>query len=128
MGPQTSPDHPRFLALSDAYSTSLRRLLFLAAHQLSISKSALAEGTYAWVSGPNYETPAEGIFLRSIGVDVVGMSTVPEVLIAREEGLKVMVLSLVTNLVVIPPSYKSIREEVEAEVYIFQMIILSNYD
>ncbi|XP_006455349.1 hypothetical protein AGABI2DRAFT_187748 [Agaricus bisporus var. bisporus H97] len=115
MGPQTSPDHPRFLALSDAYSTSLRRLLFLAAHQLSISKSALAEGTYAWVSGPNYETPAEGIFLRSIGVDVVGMSTVPEVLIAREEGLKVMVLSLVTNLVVIPPSYKSIREEVEAE-------------
>lgn len=116
LGPQTSPNHPRFLPLSDAYSASLRRLAFRAAHQLSLEKSALAEGTYAWVSGPTYETPAEGRFLRNAGADVVGMSTVPEVVVAREEGMNVMVLSLVTNFVVIPPSYWSIREEVEAEV------------
>ncbi|KAF9485616.1 hypothetical protein BDN70DRAFT_795447 [Pholiota conissans] len=115
LGPQTSLDLPRFLPLSDAYSTSLRRLLFLAASRLQLDDSALAEGTYAWVSGPTYETPAEGRFLRRAGADVVGMSTVPEVLAAREEGLNVMVLSLVTNFVVIPDTYRSIREEVKAE-------------
>ncbi|KAF8153061.1 nucleoside phosphorylase domain-containing protein [Crassisporium funariophilum] len=115
LGPQTSPDHPRFLPLSDAYSPSLRRLVFLAAHQLGIDDSALAEGTYAWVSGPTYESPAEGRFLRKAGGDVVGMSTIPEVLASREEGLNVMVLSLVTNFVVIPESYRSIRDEVKAE-------------
>ena len=118
LGPQTSPSHPRFLPLSDAYSPALRRLAFLAAYQLSLDKDALTEGTYAWVSGPTYETPAEGRFLRNAGADVVGMSTVPEVLAAREEGLNVLVLSLVTNFVVIPNSYRSIKEEVEAEVNI----------
>jgi purine-nucleoside phosphorylase len=106
----------RFLPLSDAYSPALRRLLFLAANKLGLDRSALAEGTYAWVSGPTYESPAEGRFLRNAGADVVGMSTVPEVLAAREEGMNVMVMSLVTNFVVIPEKYRSIREEVEAEV------------
>ncbi|KAG6915158.1 hypothetical protein DXG01_012975 [Tephrocybe rancida] len=115
LGPQTSADHPRFLPLSDAYSPSLRRLAFLSAHSLSLERSALAEGTYAWVGGPTYETPAEGRLLRFAGADVVGMSTVPEVVVAREEGLNVMVLSLVTNFVVIPDKYRSIRDEVEAE-------------
>ena len=109
-------DVPRFLPLSDAYSPALRRLVFLAAHQLQLEDSALAEGTYAWVSGPTYETPAEGRFLRRVGADVVGMSTVPEVLAAKEEGLNVAVLSLVTNFVVIPEAYRSIKEEVQAEV------------
>lgn len=116
LGPQISMDLPRFLPLSDAYSPALRRLVFLAAHQLQLEDSALAEGTYAWVSGPTYETPAEGRFLRQVGADVVGMSTVPEVLAAREEGLNVAVLSLVTNFVVIPETYRSIKEEVQAEV------------
>lgn len=116
LGPQRSLDHPRFLPLSDAYSPSLRRLAFLAARHLAIEKKALAEGTYAWVSGPTYETPAEGRFLRYIGADVVGMSTVPEVLAAREEGLNVMVLSLVTNFVTIPDTYRSIADAVDAEV------------
>ncbi|KDR77153.1 hypothetical protein GALMADRAFT_225291 [Galerina marginata CBS 339.88] len=115
LGPQTSLDLPRFLPLSDAYSPLLRRLAFLAAHRLKLEDSALAEGVYAWVSGPTYETPAEGRFLRRVGADVVGMSTVPEVLAAREEGLNVMVLSLVTNFVVIPETYRSIKKEVEAE-------------
>ncbi|KAJ7163798.1 inosine guanosine and xanthosine phosphorylase family protein [Mycena crocata] len=115
LGPLTSPSHRRFIPLSDAYSPSLRRLLFLAAHHLALEPEALAEGTYAWVSGPTYETPAEGRFLRLAGADVVGMSTVPEVLAAREEGLNVLALSLVTNAVVIPDGYRSIRDEVLAE-------------
>ncbi|KAJ7087274.1 nucleoside phosphorylase domain-containing protein [Mycena belliarum] len=115
LGPLMSPEHQRFIPLSDAYSPALRRLMFLAAHHLKLEPSALAEGTYAWVSGPTYETPAEGRFLRLAGADVVGMSTVPEVLAAREAGLNVMALSLVTNAVVIPDGYRSIREEVLAE-------------
>lgn len=118
IGPPASSSYPRFLPLSDAYSTSLRRLAFMAAHELNLDTAALAEGVYAWVSGPTYESPAEGRFLRKAGADVVGMSTVPEVLAAREEGMNVMVLSLVTNFVVIPDKYRSIREEVEAEVFI----------
>lgn len=116
LGPVTGPSYARFLPLSDAYSPILRRLAFLAARALALGAGALAEGTYAWVSGPTYETPAEGRFLRAAGADVVGMSTVPEVVVAREEGLQVMVLSLVTNAVVIPETYRSIKEEVEAEV------------
>ncbi|KAJ3799721.1 inosine guanosine and xanthosine phosphorylase family protein [Lentinula aff. detonsa] len=116
LGPQTDPSLPRFLPLSDAYSRLLRKLVFRAAHDLSIERDALAEGTYAWVSGPTYETPAEGRFLRAAGADVVGMSTVPEVLAAREEGMNVLVLSLVTNAVVIPASYQSVRDEFEAEI------------
>ncbi|KAG5728412.1 putative purine nucleoside phosphorylase [Termitomyces sp. T112] len=115
LGPQTSPNHPRFLPLSNAYSPSLRRLAFLSAHKLSLERNTLAEGIYAWVGGPTYETPAEGKLLRLAGADVVGMSTVPEVVVAREEGLNVVVLSLVTNFVVIPDTYRSIKDEVEAE-------------
>ena len=124
LGPKTSPNFPRFLPLSDSYSPSLRRLAFLAAHHLKLPDSALAEGVYAWVSGPTYETAAEGRFLRNAGADVVGMSTVPEVLAAREQGLKlnVMVLSLATNFVVIPETYRSIREEVRAEVRSFSLL------
>ncbi|CAL1710267.1 unnamed protein product [Somion occarium] len=114
-GPLLSPEYPRFLPLSDAYSVRLRRLAFLAANELQLPDDALAEGVYAWVSGPTYETPAEGRFLRSIGADVVGMSTVPEAVAAREEGMEVMVLSLVTNPVIIPATYRSIKEEVKAE-------------
>ncbi|KAJ7594198.1 inosine guanosine and xanthosine phosphorylase family protein [Mycena floridula] len=113
LGPQIGAS--RFIPLSDAYSPFLRRLAFLAAHKLGFPSDALAEGVYAWVSGPTYETPAEGRFLRNAGADVVGMSTVPEVVVAREEGLNVMVLTLVTNAVVIPAAYRSIKDEVQAE-------------
>ncbi|OBZ76300.1 putative purine nucleoside phosphorylase [Grifola frondosa] len=114
-GPLSSPDQPRFTPLSDAYSVALRRLAFRAAHELALDADALAEGVYAWVSGPTYETPAEGRMLRAAGAAVVGMSTVPEVVAARQEGMEVMVLSLVTNPVVIPDTYRSIKEEIEAE-------------
>ncbi|KAF7301245.1 Purine nucleoside phosphorylase [Mycena indigotica] len=115
LGPLTSSSHARFVPLSDAYSPALRRLLFLGAHHLGLSADEVTEGTYAWVSGPTYESPAEGRFLRLVGADVVGMSTVPEVLAARQEGLNVMALSLVTNAVVIPETYRDIRAEVATE-------------
>ena len=77
------------------------------------------------MSGPAYETAAEGRFLRNSDADLVGMSTVPEVLAAREQGLNLMVLSLATNFVVISETYRSIREEVRAEVRID--LILNNF-
>jgi len=58
----------------------------------------LAEGVYAGVLGPSYETPAEIRYLRAIGADLVGMSTVPEVIAANHMGLRVLALSCVTNL------------------------------
>ncbi|EJD51868.1 inosine guanosine and [Auricularia subglabra TFB-10046 SS5] len=110
------PPHPRFLPLSNAHSRVLRRYAFLAAHkmQLTASGSRLEEGTYAWVSGPTYETAAEGKFLRAAGADVVGMSTIPEVVVAREEGMEVIVLSLITNKVVLdqPSGTLSVKEEI----------------
>ncbi|KAF9508304.1 hypothetical protein BS47DRAFT_1416717 [Hydnum rufescens UP504] len=116
-GPVLAPPFSaRFVPLSAAYSFELRKTTFRVAHALGFPRSALAEGTYAWVSGPTYETPAEGRFLRSIGGDVVGMSTVPEVVAARQAGMQVLVLSLVTNAVVIPDTYISPRDEFEAEV------------
>lgn len=117
IGPTITPTAPRFIPLSNAYSRSLRKLAFkayLTNPELS-SKLTLAEGTYAWVTGPTYESSAEGRFLSTAGADVVGASTVPEVLIAREEGMEVLVLSLVTNSVVMAQT-ESIRTEVEAQI------------
>jgi len=114
-GPRTSAHHARFLPTSNAYSVALRRLLFLTARKHGVPSEALAEGIYAWVSGPTYESPAEGRMLRAAGADVVGMSTVPEILAANEEGMEAMAISLVTNFVVIPDKYRSIRDEVDAE-------------
>jgi purine nucleoside phosphorylase len=115
-GPQHNTALPRFVALSDTYSVNLRRLVFSTAHDLGFAYEALQEGVYAWVSGPMYETSAEGMFLRSIGAEVVGMSTVPEIVAGREEGMEVMVLSLVTNAAEMPDKARSIKEEVKAEV------------
>jgi len=110
-----APFDARFVPLSAAYSFPLRKEAFRAAHNLKFPREALAEGTYAWVSGPTYETPAEGRFLRAAGADVVGMSTIPEVVAAHQVGMEVLVLSLVTNSVVIPDKYASPRLEFEAE-------------
>lgn len=80
---------PRFTDLTDVWSSRLRAL----ARELDPS---LAEGVYAWLRGPHYETPAEGAWLRTAGADLVGMSTVPEAIAARELGLEVVGLSTVT--------------------------------
>ena len=118
-GPVARPNAARFVPLSDAYARPLRLAAFRAAHDLGLQRSALAEGTYAWVSGPTYETRGEARLLASAGATVVGMSTVPEVVAARDEGIRVLVLSLVTNMVVGVEQAtrgRSVREELDAEV------------
>nr|WP_272212987.1 purine-nucleoside phosphorylase [Marinicella sp. W31]MDC2878924.1 purine-nucleoside phosphorylase [Marinicella sp. W31] len=84
----------RFTGMSQAYDPGLADAMRRAAHDLDI---ALAEGVYMWFSGPSFETPAEIRMARTLGADAVGMSTVPEVILARFLGLKVAAASVITN-------------------------------
>lgn len=86
---------PRFVSMNGAYDTDL---ICLAMHAAASCDVALGRGTYAFVNGPSFETPAEVRFLQSLGCHLVGMSTVPEVIAARHMGLRVMVISAVSNL------------------------------
>ena len=89
------PGDDRFVDMSSAYDATLRQ------QSLSIAASAgitLHEGVYAWFVGPQFETPAEIRMLRVMGGHAVGMSTVPETILARHAGMKVMALSLLTNM------------------------------
>jgi purine-nucleoside phosphorylase len=84
----------RFVPMNNAYDRELQNLLRDAARKAKLS---LGEGIYAWFSGPSFETPAEIRMAKVLGADLVGMSTVPEVILARFYGLKVAALSVVTN-------------------------------
>jgi inosine/guanosine/xanthosine phosphorylase family protein len=84
-----------FVPMGDAYDEELATTARVAAAELGI---ALDEGVYAGLLGPSYETPAEVAYLRGTGADIVGMSTVPEVIVARALGLRVLGVSLVTNV------------------------------
>jgi purine-nucleoside phosphorylase len=86
---------PRFPDMSDAYSRAYRNIAKRVATELCIP---ITEGVYAAMLGPSYETPAEIRYLRAIGADVVGMSTVPEVIVANHMGMKVLAISCVTNM------------------------------
>ena len=94
-GPNDESFGPRFPNMVDAYDPALRTLLKDTAAALGIT---LYEGVYAGYLGPNFETPAEIRAFRNLGADAVGMSTVPEVLIARHCGLRVAAISVLTNL------------------------------
>ena len=85
----------RFPDMTDAYNQQFRNFVLEESERLG---GAIYEGVYAAMSGPSYETPAEIRFLRTIGADLVGMSTVPEVIAARHLGLEVLAISCVTNL------------------------------
>ena len=85
----------RFVPMGDAHDPGLRAALRMAAEAEGV---ALPEGVYAWYSGPSFETPAEIRAIRILGGDAVGMSTVPEVILARFLGLKVAAISTVTNM------------------------------
>jgi purine-nucleoside phosphorylase len=89
----TSDD--RFVPLGDAYDAELRDRLRCAAS--NSGTGPLHEGTYMWFSGPSFETPAEVRAARLLGADLVGMSTVPETILARRLGLRVAALSVITN-------------------------------
>ncbi|KAK5134890.1 hypothetical protein LTR08_005980 [Meristemomyces frigidus] len=115
----------RFPPLSDAYDLPLRQLAHRAWHDLrrqTPGGRAMHEGVYAFVAGPSYETRAECRMLRLLGADVVGMSTVPEIVVARHCGMRVLAFSLVTNQAVLAPTLRAdgaelqglSREELEA--------------
>lgn len=104
-GPNADQFGDRFTALSDAYDLDLRKTAHKAWKKLDLVQKGrrLHEGVYAFVGGPTYETRAECRMLRAFGADVVGMSTVPEIIIARHSGLRVLAMSLVTNNGVLDP-------------------------
>jgi len=90
----------RFPPLSDAYDLQLRQQAHQAWKDLrsaSPGNRKMHEGVYAYVSGPTYETRSECRLLHGLGADVVGMSTVPEIIVARHSGMRVLAFSLVTN-------------------------------
>ncbi|MGI6330228.1 MAG: purine-nucleoside phosphorylase [Zhaonellaceae bacterium] len=86
---------PRFPDMTEAYAKELKNLATKAANELGIT---LKKGVYAAFSGPSYETPAEIRFLRLVGADSVGMSTVPEVIVANHANIKVLGISCITNM------------------------------
>jgi purine-nucleoside phosphorylase len=99
--PLVGPDEPelgvRFLDMLGAYDLELRALAVRAAEQSGFS---LRQGVYAMVGGPAFETMAEIRFLQRGGADAVGMSTIPEVLVARHEGMRVLGISAITDMAV----------------------------
>ncbi|EOH91503.1 purine-nucleoside phosphorylase [Enterococcus villorum] len=95
IGPNEDEIGPRFPDMSDAYTHTYREVAKEAAKKLNLD---LKEGVYMGYSGPTYETPAEIRMSRIVGADAVGMSTVPEVIVAAHSGLKVLGISCITNL------------------------------
>ncbi len=89
------PSDQRFVPMADAYSQNMRNALQASAKAQNIE---LPEGVYCWWSGPSFETPAEIRMLQTIGGTAVGMSTVPEAILARFYGLEVAAISVVTNM------------------------------
>ena len=87
----------RFFPISNCYDEKLQEFALDAAKELKIENRLRSNGTYCYTVGPSYESMAECKFLRSVGGDCVGMSTIPEVLTAKHCGMKILVLSLVTN-------------------------------
>lgn len=95
IGPNLDAFGPRFPDMSCAFDKELRALAHECANEQSF---ALREGVYAQMTGPTYETPAEIRMLRTLGADAVGMSTVPEVIVARHGGMRVLGISCITNM------------------------------
>ncbi|XP_068197054.1 purine nucleoside phosphorylase-like [Antennarius striatus] len=98
-GPNDERFGPRFPCMSDAYDRKLRDLTIDVACELDYNH-ILREGVYCVVGGPSFETTTESRILHQLGGDAVGMSTVPEVIVARHAGMRCLALSLITNMVV----------------------------
>lgn len=113
IGPNDESLGPRFPEMTTAYDAGLRALADGAAQAADL---ALRHGVYAGLAGPNFETPAEIRFLRAMGADAVGMSTVHEVVVARHGGMRVLGLSGITNVARLsadegePPSHEEVFE------------------
>lgn len=102
----------RFPDMTEAYDRELRERALSLGKRLGIG---LAEGVYAAMAGPSYETPAEIRMLRTLGADAVGMSTVPEVIVARHGGMKVLGISFIANAAAGLSKTPLTHEEVTAE-------------
>jgi len=109
VGPNDEALGPRFPDMSHAYDPGLLQVLRASAEASGVR---LREGVYASLSGPSYETPAEIRMLRTLGADAVGMSTVPEVIVAAHMGVKVTGISCITNLAAGLSSQKLSHDEV----------------
>ena len=101
---------PRFPDMTNVYDKKLINLMYDIAREIALP---INEGVYAYLQGPNYETPAEIKMLRTLGADAVGMSTVPEAIIARHCGLRVLALSCITNMAAGISNYELSYEEVK---------------
>ena len=108
-GPNLDVFGPRFPDMSQAYDRALMDLARRAAKQSGVT---LQEGVYAGLSGPSFETPADLRFLRTIGSDAVGMSTVPEVIVAHHASMRVLGLSGISNKANLDGSTLTTHEEV----------------
>ncbi|MDR0966202.1 MAG: purine-nucleoside phosphorylase [Myxococcales bacterium] len=110
-GPNEDALGTRFPDMSTAYDPDLSDILRKTAARLSVP---LQEGVYAWLTGPSYETPAEIRMLKTIGIDAVGMSTVPETIVANHMGVRVAGISCITNLAAgiskVPLSHEEVSE------------------
>jgi purine-nucleoside phosphorylase len=95
IGPNDARFGPRFPDMTNAYTKKYREIALGEAKRLGLKAH---EGVYAALCGPSYETPAEIRYLKAIGADLVGMSTVPEVIVARHMGIRVLGISCVTNM------------------------------
>lgn len=95
VGPNDDRFGPRFPDMSEAYCKRYRDIALAEGRKLGLD---VKEGVYAALAGPSYETPAEIRYLRTIGADMVGMSTAPEVIVARHMGIRVLGISCVTNM------------------------------
>ena len=96
-GPNMNAFGTRFPSMTHAYPRSLREAALESARVLEVT---LRQGVYAFLAGPNFETPAEVRYLRQVGADAVGMSTVPEALVAVHAGMKVLGISTITNVAI----------------------------
>ncbi|TMW69364.1 hypothetical protein Poli38472_001520 [Pythium oligandrum] len=102
VGPNDARFGQRFTPLSECYDRKLQNIAYKTADRLQLNHRVRQKGVYCFVSGPTYETPTECRLLRLVGGDAVGMSTVPEVIVAVHCGVKVVGLSLITNKVIYP--------------------------
>jgi len=109
MGPNLDEIGPRFPDMSQAYDKQLGNIARKVAAENNIT---LREGVYCGLSGPSFESPADLRFLRLVGTDAVGMSTVPEVIVARHGGLRVLGLSGISNKANLDGSTVTTHEEV----------------
>ena len=124
IGPNDDRLGVRFPAMTDAYDKELAALAHRSAETHDVT---LRSGVYAMVTGPSFETPAELGLLRLLGADVVGMSTVPEVIVARHGGMRVLAISLVTNIATPdapPANHQEVLEAGEAAKDSFGALLL----